>query len=190
MVSPGMALGLGKMKRIAIMGWCGAGKSTLARRLGELLDLPVIHIDVLNWNPGWIDTPLPQLREKVRVVALADEWIIDGNYSVAHDVRLPRADTIVFLDLPRLACLWRVIKRVVRYYGVVRPDLGEGCPEKWDWEFIEFIWNQHDTGEAKRIKWLLQYGAGKSVYHLRSQREINRFVHEIEMRQGSQSSGN
>jgi adenylate kinase family enzyme len=99
-----------------------SGKSTFARELGQRLGLPVTHLDALYWRPGWVAPPLEEWRAQVRQVAERDSWIIDGNYSDTIDLRFARADTIIFLDLPRRTYLRRVLLRTLRYRGQIRPD--------------------------------------------------------------------
>jgi len=70
-----------------------------------------------------------------------DEWIMDGSYDGTLDIRLPRADTVIFLDYSRWLCMFRVLRRILSSFGRVRPDLAEGCPEQIDVEFIRFVWN-------------------------------------------------
>lgn len=128
------------MQRVLVIGHCGAGKSTLATRLGAMLDLPVIHLDRHFWNPGWVETERGAWREKVRKLVSGERWIIDGNYDGTLDIRLPRADTVIFLDFPTHVCLWRIAKRIISGYGKTRHDLAPGCPEQLDWEFIHYTW--------------------------------------------------
>src|SRR5947209_9630130 len=127
------------MRRVLVIGSGGAGKSTFARRLGKLLDLQVIHLDVNYWKPGWVETPKDEWRRKVEELAKGDAWIIDGNYSGTLDMRLAACDTVVFLDLPRTVCIRRVLKRVLTYRDGTRPDMAEGCTEKFDFEFLRWI---------------------------------------------------
>src|SRR4051794_10978137 len=97
------------MERILVIGSGGAGKSTLARRMGQVLDLPVVHLDVLFWKPGWIETPRPEFERKFGAIIEGPRWVMDGNYSGTLELRIRAADSVVFLDFPPLLCLWRVI---------------------------------------------------------------------------------
>ena len=93
------------MKRISIVGSGGAGKSTFAHQLADILHLPVIHLDALYWQPGWVATPQDEWRDKQQQLVQQECWIIDGNYTSTLDVRFAVADTIIFLDFPRFRCL-------------------------------------------------------------------------------------
>ena len=128
------------MQRVLVIGHCGAGKSTLAVELGKILDLPVIHLDRHFWNPGWVETEKEAWREKVHQLVSGERWIIDGNYDGTLDIRLPRADTVIFLDFPTRVCMWRIARRIISGYGKTRHDLAPGCPEKIDGEFILYSW--------------------------------------------------
>lgn len=84
------------MQRIVILGNGGSGKSTLARLLGERLDLPVVHLDKLFWEPGWAEPDAQQFRERVREAVAGDAWVCEGNYARrTFDLRLPRADLVI-----------------------------------------------------------------------------------------------
>src|SRR6266436_5243884 len=101
------------MKRVLIIGSGGAGKSTFARRLNNILNLGLIHLDTLYWNPGWVETPKPEWRAIVEGLLGKDSWIIDGNYSGTLDIRIAACDTIIFLDIGRATCAWRILKRLL-----------------------------------------------------------------------------
>jgi adenylate kinase family enzyme len=103
------------MKRVVVIGSGGAGKSTFSRRLHAATGLPLIHLDRLFWRPGWTEMPNEEWRATNEMLVKAEAWIIDGNYGGTMDVRLAAADTIIFLDLPRLVCLYRVLKRLAAY---------------------------------------------------------------------------
>ncbi|WP_432363847.1 AAA family ATPase [Sporosarcina sp. UB5] len=126
--------------RILIIGCSGAGKSTLSIELAERLQLPVLHLDALFWNEGWVPTPKPEFRQKLQAELKKPAWIIDGNFNSTIEMRAQYADLVIFLDFPNWLCLSRIFKRRWMYRGKTRPDMAEGCPEKVDWEFVKFIW--------------------------------------------------
>jgi adenylate kinase family enzyme len=164
------------MQRILIIGCSGGGKSTLSRALHEKLKLPVTHLDVLWWKPGWVESTYDEFRPKVTAACAQDRWIIDGNFSRTFDIRMPRADTIIWLDQPRLLCLWRAFWRTTSQFGRNRADLAPGCPEKYDWEFYKFIWNYRRNNIPKIEQGITQYGSHAKFHHLRSDKEIAEFV--------------
>jgi adenylate kinase family enzyme len=128
-------------RRILIIGPSGAGKSTLARVIGERLGLPAVHLDSFFWNPGWVQTEVPAFRDQVAKAVKGDAWVMDGNYTTQSlDLRLPRADAVIWLDLPRRIYFPRVLLRVVEYYGHAREDIGPGCPERIDLPFLKWVW--------------------------------------------------
>ena len=128
------------MQRVLVIGISGAGKSTFSRALANTTGLPLIHLDKEFWQPGCVQTPRPEWRAKVGELAARERWIMDGNYDSSLDLRLPRADTVLWFDYPMLRCLRRAMWRAVTTYGRVRPDMAEGCPERIDLEFLRYIW--------------------------------------------------
>lgn len=129
-------------RRIAVVGGPGSGKSTLALRLGAALDLPVVHLDRLFWQPGWVEADPEAFRAAHRRVLEREAWILDGNYTVADKrERLERADLVIALETSRLTALARIVKRELFLRGQVRPDMAEGCSEKLDFTFLAFVWD-------------------------------------------------
>jgi adenylate kinase family enzyme len=164
------------MQRVVILGSGGAGKSTLARRIGDRLALPVIHLDREHWLPGWVETPSDEWADRVAMLVAGDRWVIDGNYGGTIGPRLRACDTAIFLDLPRRVCLWRVIRRWRQYRGRTRPDMTPGCNERLDWVFVRWIWNYPRLHRPAVLKQLATLGAGQRVVHLRSRRAVEEFV--------------
>jgi adenylate kinase family enzyme len=176
-----MVGGVGSMQRqlgqrIAIIGPSGSGKSTLARHLGKRLDLPVIHLDAHFWSAGWVESDKSQWRATVGTLAAAEHWIIDGNYSSTMDLRLPRAETIIFLDYPRWLCLLRVLRRWLTYYGDSRPDLPPGCPEKVDVDFLRWIWDYPRRSRPNTLALLQRLEGEKQIIRLQSPRAMRLFL--------------
>lgn len=167
------------MKRISIVGSGGAGKSTFAHQLGSFLHLPVIHLDALYWQPHWVATPEDEWRESQQRLVQQDQWIIDGNYTSTLDIRFAVADTIIFLDFPRLLCLYRAVKRRIQFAGKTRPDMAEGCPERIDREFFLWIWNYPKNGRVRVLKKIEQYREGRQVIILRSSQQAQQFLSAI-----------
>ena len=129
------------MKRILIIGCCGAGKTTLANVLSKRLNLPVVHLDRLWWNPGWIESSPEEFDARLAKELAFDRWIIDGKYKRTLAERLRYADTVLLLAYSRTRCLWQIFRRLREFRGRTRPDLADGCPERIDGEFLRFVWN-------------------------------------------------
>jgi adenylate kinase family enzyme len=161
-----------------VIGSSGAGKSTLARRLSEILRIEVVHLDKEHWKPGWTEPPKDVWRKRVEELVSGDAWIIDGNFSGTLDVRLAACDTVVFLDLPRTICLWRVLKRVVTLHGETRQDMAEGCREKLDLPFFLWIWNYPSRTRPKVLALIEKHCRGKQVVRLRSPEAVEKFLAE------------
>jgi adenylate kinase family enzyme len=160
------------MQRVAIIGSSGSGKSTLAVRLGELTGLPVVHIDALSWLPNWVARDLPEFDRLLAAEVARERWIIDGNYSRTMPARLAAADTIIWLDYSRWVCLSRVVKRRIMYHNRSRPDLGGGCKEKLDREFLAWVWNYPTRSRARTIERLREHAKGKTVLRFASPRQV------------------
>ncbi|WP_424982648.1 topology modulation protein [Maritalea sp. S77] len=165
------------MQRIAILGCSGSGKSTLARKLGAVLDLPVVHMDQHYFSPGWVEPGHDDWRATVAALCAEDRWVMDGNYSKTHDIRLPRADLIIFLDFPTWLCVWRVLKRYWNYKGQTRPDLAPGCTEKLDFQFLNYVLTFRRK-RAPKIKNKL-FQLDKSVRILSHPTEMNKLLKEF-----------
>jgi adenylate kinase family enzyme len=159
-------------KRIAIIGCCGAGKSTLAKRLGQKLNLPVIHLDAYYWQSGWQQTNRNEWLAVHQKLIKGDRWIIDGNYGSTMGTRLARADTIVWLDFNRYLCLWRVLKRYLHYRGDTRSDMAAGCPERFSWEFWQYVWNFPDLHRLRILERLTTYQADRQVIVLQNPHQV------------------
>ena len=164
------------MKRVLVIGPGGAGKSTFARRLAERTGLPLIHLDRLYWRRGWQPTPEEEWRAKVQEIARGETWIMDGNYGGTLDLRLEACDTIVFLDVSRIVCLWRVLRRQLWHLGRVRPELAPGCPERIRWEFLTWIWTYPSRRGGRILQRLAALDGRKQVVILGTMHGIEDFM--------------
>ena len=165
------------MNRVMIFGTnSGSGKSTLARLLGRKLGIEPVHLDRVAWKPGWVVAPAEEIQAQIREVLSRERWILEGSYSKhLFDERLQLADTVVFFDVNRFACLCNALKRRVQYRNKTRPDMGEGCREKFDLEFAWWILWQAPRS-AKRKRDILKNLPGKRVVVLKNRRQVAAFL--------------
>lgn len=158
-----------------MIGSGGAGKSTFSRRLGEVTGLPVIHLDSLFWRPNWERMPEDEWAATVSELAAGEAWIMDGNFGGTREIRVRASDTIILLDIARVRCLYRILKRVIMYHGRSRPDMAAGCNEKIDLEFLLWVWNYKNQGRKRALAGLDKM-PGKDIVILKSPREVEAYL--------------
>ena len=171
------------MRRVMVIGQPGSGKSTFARALGSATGLPVVHMDHIHWMSGWRERPREEKLRLVREVEARDAWILEGGLSATYDERAGRADTIIHLDAPVWPRLWRVVARSIRHWGRSRPDLPDGCPERFgfhQWEFYHFVWRTRRTARERMVRLTTEHARNdaKRVVTLHSFAEQDAFVLE------------
>ena len=161
-----------------IIGCSGSGKSTLARQLRVKLGLPLIHLDQLGWQPGWEMTERENFDRQLQMAVDMDRWIIDGNYNRTIPMRLSKCDTIIYLDFSRWECLLGVLQRILSNYGKVRPDMADGCPERFDREFIKYVWNFNKNNRVRNYTYLAQAKHAKHIV-LKNRKEVRVFLDQL-----------
>lgn len=154
--------------RIVILGCAGAGKTTLAQRLGQRTGVPVISLDAI-WQPHWQEKDVPAFRSLIENLHAGDQWISDGNFALAtFDLRLPRATLVVWLERCNLSCAWRAITRVFR--------TGESHRISKLGEVLAFIW-KFDRVNRPRIEAIRgAHGPHVPMCRLRGSREMAAFL--------------
>jgi adenylate kinase family enzyme len=157
------------MKRVAVIGSGGSGKSTFARELASRTGLPLVHLDRLFWQPGWVPTPDEQWRELQVALVRDDEWILDGNYSRTLDARLAAADTVFFFDTPTLLSVAGVLRRWARHHG--RALQADGCPELVSLSFLLWVWRYRRRTRPRVLEQLRSHAGGARVVVVRSRRD-------------------
>lgn len=167
------------MKRIIIIGCSGSGKTILARKMGDLLGLPVHHLDKLHWLPGWVRPPDDEWRQIQQELVSGDQWIIDGNYGGTLNIRLEACDTVVYLAFSKYRCLYRVFKRSTLGRNRTRSDLNPECPEQMpDWEWIRWIWRYPKHSGPRVLEKIAASDAKKTIV-LRSPRDVRQFLRSL-----------
>ena len=170
--------------RIVVTGMAGAGKSTFSRALAAKTGLPLIHLDLYSWNPGWVRVPQSEFLEKQRLLLASETWIVDSN-DVDDDLLVKRADTLVVLATPWWICAWRAFRR-----GLRRPSgsrLPDGCDESHvqriqdEWGIVWRNWRnrksvpERDRALATRCRTLMQ------VHVLSSKLEAASFTDNVRL---------
>ncbi|MGJ9384479.1 topology modulation protein [Salipaludibacillus sp. CF4.18] len=171
------------MNRIMVMGVsAGVGKSMFARKLAQSLNIQVYHLDTIYWKPNWIEASLEEFSARQQEIVLLDSWIMEGNYNSTYSIRIAKADTIIYLELPLIICLYRVFKRWLTNIGKTRPDMGEGCKEKLDYQFLKFICTTYYP-RKKMMKSKLQafkeIDSENRVITLKSKKDIQSYLHSL-----------
>jgi adenylate kinase family enzyme len=171
-------------RRVVVTGMAGSGKSTLSRSLAAKTGLPVIHLDVHFWKPGWVAPSEHEWREKQSTLLAGDAWIADGNYHETLGLRLERADTVVFLDTPWWVCAGRAFLRGLRM--PVR-EIPEGCEDSFfrrlrdEWRLAIVIWRNRRSEPAREHEIISRYGQHAVLHTLASKRAVGEFLDGLDI---------
>ncbi len=167
-------------RRIALVGSGGAGKSTLAARIGAATGLPVVHLDRLYFSPGWIEPPSDEWEVTMRELVARPEWVLDGNYGATAHLRIDAADLVVLMDTPRWRCLWRVARRRWIHRGTNRPDMADGCDEHLDPTYVHWVWIFPREKRPRYVQELfVAHERGRESVRLRSRTDADALVADL-----------
>jgi adenylate kinase family enzyme len=145
------------VRRVSVVGTSGSGKSHLARELAGALAVPYVELDAIFHQPGWVPLPDDEFTARVAAVVAGDGWVIDGNYSkVTGPLVWPRADTVIWLDLPRRTVMRQVILRTLRRIAG-QVEMWNGNRERWgnffslnpEQSVIAWAWRTHGTNRHR-----------------------------------------
>lgn len=169
------------MKRVAIFGNAGGGKSTLARNLSEITGLPLFVIDKMRWQEGGVEVPHEEYLAAHAELIRNEAWIIDGfeNAALAWE-RFAAADTLVHVDLPIALHYWWVTKRFTKGLFIDPPGWPDGSP-LWSSTMSSYsvIPKCHRNLTPKYRQLLIDSAASKRVHHLRSPAEMAEFLETV-----------
>ena len=166
------------------MGNSGSGKTTVARALAARLGIPLVELDAIVHQPGWGELPTSEFRRRVEACVAQDSWVVDGNYGRVQHLVWSRADTVVWLDLPRRVVVSRVVRRTVGRV-VLRRKLWNGNREPWSnlWSrdpmksVIAWSWTHHAASRERYESAMTDpEWSNLRFVRLRSQREIKRLL--------------
>ena len=163
------------MKKILVIGCCGAGKSVFSRKLNKLTGIPLTHLDNLYWNEDKTIVPKEEFLFRLREAMSHSEWIIDGKYGSTMEMRINACDTIFFLDLPTEVCLDGIKQR----RGKSRSDIPwiEDDAEA-DAEFVSFV-ERYNVDTRPKVVELLQKYSDKSVIIFNSRKESEEYLKKM-----------
>ncbi len=176
--------------KIAIIGNPGSGKSTLAAKLHEITGIPVYHLDQYYWKPGWVR---PEREEFIKIHnELCDQeaglptkasgagWIIEGVATGAFAYRASKADIIIFFDIPRYICFYRVFKRAIASYGREYFSSAKGCPERMpDMALLKYMWNFNRDKKPEIEAILAQYKDEKKIFVIKNNTDLKNVIEAI-----------
>ena len=169
-------------RRVIVTGLAGSGKSTFAVALAAKTGLPVLHLDLCFWKPGWVAPSETEWRETQRAVLAGDAWIADGNYGETLDLRLQRADSVVVLDMPWWLCSGRALLRGFRMPG----ELPSGCEySRWlrwrdEWMLAVRVWRNRRSDPQRERELIARYGQSVAVHVLQSKRAVEKFLARVD----------
>jgi len=145
------------VQRVSVVGTSGVGKSTVSRELARRLGASWLELDSVYHQAGWTPLDTAEFRARVAAVAAGERWVIDGGYSAVRDLVWARADTVVWLDLPRRTVMRRITCRTLRRVAG-RVELWNGNRERWR---NLFTWDKNES----IIAWAWQtYGSRRERY--------------------------
>lgn len=166
--------------KIIIYGNPGSGKSTLALRLHKLLTIPLYHLDQYFWKPNWQEPDRSEYEKIHNQLCDLPEWIIEGVSTSTLEYRIQKADIVLFLDVSRYVCLYRVLKRAMCNYGKVYFSSAPGCPERGpDMKFLKFIWNFDTNQKLRALALFEKYKDSKKIFVVKNKTELDEVVRKM-----------
>ncbi len=144
--------------------------------MAEATGLPIVHLDAYYWKSGWVASTPEEWSATVAELASRDSWIMDGNYGGTMDQRFEACDAVVFLDVPRLTCIRRLILRRLRYRGGPRPEMVQGCPERLSLEFLLYVWHYPMNRRPGIMRRLQAMPPSKPYYVLKTPADADNFI--------------
>lgn len=175
-----LSWGVMHMRRIAIVGCCGSGKSFLARELGRRINAPVTHLDAMYYDDEWNPLPPENFEARQRALVSGDQWVTDGNYNATLQVRLEACDTVVFMDVPTWTALWGVLSRQIRH-GTGQ-NQASGIYNRINWSVLRYVATYRRKMRPRVLAKIDQFAGHAQVVFLTSRRQTRRWLENVPSR--------
>ncbi|MGI5293023.1 topology modulation protein [Nonomuraea polychroma] len=169
-----------RMKKVAIVGCSGSGKSHLARELGRRLDAQVTHLDAVFYDDEWNALPQEKFEALQGDFCAADRWVADGNYNSTLRIRLEACDTVIFMDVPTWAALWGVFSRQVRHGA--GQDQASGVYNRINWSVLRYVATYRRKMRPRVLAKIDQFAGHAQVVFLTSRRQTRRWLENVPSR--------
>lgn len=164
------------MNRISIIGGSGTGKTTLAVNLGKQLNLPVYHLDGLNYFPEWKERNKKE-RDKLIIKKISEKkWIVDGTYRSTLSERFEKSDLIIYLDYSTFMQVIGVLTRNFKLRGKERKEI-PGCNEKVNIKFIFWVLKWRKSKRKDILNHLNKFN-NKNILIFKNRRQLNKWYKE------------
>lgn len=168
------------MQRVLVVGSPGSGKSMFAKKLSAITGISMVSLDALFWRSGWTPSEDADFGRRVTEATNAPHWVMEGNYlSHAGMLRRERADTVIWLDLPRMTCMIGVMIRTTTSHGRVRPEMSPGCPERFDAEFLHYVWTFRQKQRPQLARFLEGLRSDQRLIRFVRRADVDRYLHDL-----------
>lgn len=163
------------MQKVVIIGISGVGKSWFARDISRKTNIPIIHYDALCWDRDWTEVHEAEVGKRILDAIQSDAWILEGYINPAAQARLTASDTVLYLDYPGWRAAWGGFQRWLRHRKSSRPELPEGCEDRWSWKRLRIMWTRD---ERKEIEKEIQ-GFEQKILRFKSPNQVKKYLKEF-----------
>ncbi|MGA5506940.1 topology modulation protein [Streptomyces umbrinus] len=165
------------MRKVAIVGCGGSGKSFVARELGKILDAPVTHLDAAFYDDEWTELPKEKFAELQRKLVSQPSWVIDGNYNSTLQIRLEACDTVVLMDVSTIAALYGIFSRQIRHGAGHK---GNGIHNRIHWGVIRYVATYRRKMRPRVTSKIEQFAADRAeVVLLANRQQTQRWLRKV-----------